>query len=117
MTGALSMPDVIETTAYGMPAWQQESFGSANATPGGGQDPMEQFGNTPFPNSSYGIPSSFSPVTSDYTQNALTPPQQTSATPNWQNPPQQPSPWGNTAGTRNTWGGRNSQGWGQSWGR
>jgi hypothetical protein len=42
------------STNYGMPAWQQESFGSANATPGGSQDPTEQFSNTPFPNSSYG---------------------------------------------------------------
>jgi hypothetical protein len=61
------------STAYGMPAWQQDYFNSQNATPGVPQTPMEQFnlansGSTSMSN--YGIPSSFNPA-QDYTAQQL----------------------------------------------
>jgi hypothetical protein len=94
------------SSAYGMPAWQQQQFGSANATPGGGQDPAEQFSNMPFPNSSYGIPNSFSPVTPNY---ATAQQPQSAANPGMGS--QSPSPWGSNLGSRDSpWG--NPSNWG-----
>lgn len=113
------------STAYGMPAWQQDAFSSQNATPGGGQDPMEQFnlansGSTSM--SDYGIPASFNPA-QDITapDPTLTPgygdPQQPQTpqapTTPWMYPQQQ-NAWGN--GSSNPWG--HSGGWGgRGWGR
>jgi hypothetical protein len=95
------------SSAYGMPAWQQQQFGSANATPGGGQDPMEQFSNVPFGNSSYGVPNSFTPVTPNYSQQNSSQQQTPTAT--------TPSPWGNNNGSRGSpWG--NPSNWGNGWG-
>jgi hypothetical protein len=113
------------SAAYGMPAWQQASFASQNATPGGGQDPMEQFnlvnsGSTSL--SGYGIPSGFIPaeqatppdpmLTPGYgdprPQDPMAP-----AAPEWMYPQRQNS-WGNNSG--NPWG--HSGGWGgRGWGR
>jgi hypothetical protein len=114
------------SSAYGMPAWQQETFMSQNATPGGGQDPMEQFnlatsGSTSMSN--YGIPASFNPAEEATAPNPLltTPgygdprPQDpmSPAAPEWMYPQQQNS-WGNNSS--NPWS--HSGGWGgRGWGR
>lgn len=100
------------SSAYGMPAWQQGYYGSQNAGIAGGQGdyggqaPIEQFSNTPFGNSSYGVPNSFSPVgPPNYSQQ-----QAPASTP--------PSPWGNNNGSRGSpWGNPNNwngptTGWG-----
>lgn len=114
------------SAAYGMPAWQQDVFNSQNATPGGGQDPMEQFnlansGSTSM--SDYGIPASFNPAEQatapDPTQTpGYGDPRQQPQTPQaptapWMYPQQQ-NAWGN--GSSNPWG--HSGGWGgRGWGR
>jgi hypothetical protein len=85
------------SSAYAMPMSQQAAYARQNATPGGGQDPTEQFSNMPFPNSNYGIPESFSPVTPNYSQQNFSQQQAPAATP--------PSPWGNNNGSRGSpWG-------------
>jgi hypothetical protein len=61
------------STAYGMPAWQQDYFNSQNATPGVPQTPMEQFSlanSSSTSMSNYGIPSGFNPA-QDYTAQQL----------------------------------------------
>jgi hypothetical protein len=106
------------SSAYGMPAWQQDYYGSQNAGPTGGQGdyggqaPIEQFSSIPFPNSNYGVPNSFSPVTPNLSQQQNYSQQQApAATP--------PSPWGNNNGSRGSpwgnpsnWGSQNYSGWG-----
>ncbi len=115
--GALNSMGI--SSAYGMPAWQQDQFSSQNAGPGQPNN-FEQFNNMPGSGlSDYGIPTSFTPgptsaaptVPGQY--DPQTPATNNPAAPEWMYPQQQnawginsSNPWGSGSG----WGGK---GWGQ----
>ncbi len=115
--GALNSMGI--SSAYGMPAWQQDQFASQNAGPGQPNN-FEQFSSMPGSGlSDYGIPTSFTPggpstmPSGGPAQPAPPPATNNPAAPEWMYPQQQ-SAWGNDSSnpwSSNTgWGGK---GWGQ----